>query len=452
MLPKAKREAMYTIYAFCRHIDDIVDGDSDMSEKQELLQAWREELDNIYDKKVPATEIGRRIYKNCMRFKLPKEEFMKLIDSISMDIPQPLQAPSLNEFYAYCRGVAGVPGNLSLRIFGCADEKIINDLATTLGNALQITNILRDVKEDAMSNRLYIPREFLQKANISSKDPRSVVVDKNLAVAREELAKLADADFKKADVLIQKLDKKTARPVKMIAAIYRKYFEHPIPENMPLLEDLYNALLTQDEPEARHVAAALEIYVKGSLNIFNHHTNVDINNRIVCFDIKQLGKQLKKLGMLIVQDAVWGRVTANRSAGKSTRYYADEFHLLLKEEQTAAYSVEIWKRFRKWGGIPTALTQNVKDLLASPEVSNIFENSDFVYMLNQANGDRQILAKQLNISPHQLSYVTHSGEGEGLLFFGNVILPFVDHFPKDLELYRILTTRLSEVAEAQKHE
>ncbi len=155
--------------------------------------------------------------------------------------------------------------------------------------------------------------------------------------------------------------------------------------------------------------------------------------------------------MLIVQDAVWGRVTANREAGKSTRYYADEFHLLLKEEQTAAYSVEIWKRFRKWGGIPTALTQNVKDLLASPEVSNIFENSDFVYMLNQANGDRQILAKQLNISPHQLSYVTHSGEGEGLLFFGNVILPFVDHFPKDLELYRILTTRLSEVVEA-KHE
>ena len=230
-----------------------------------------------------------------------------------------------------------------------------------------------------------------------------------------------------------------------VHVIYRKYFENPTPENMPLLEDLYNALLTQDEPEARHVAAALEIYVKGSLNIFNHHTNVDINNRIVCFDIKQLGKQLKKLGMLIVQDAVWGRVTANREAGKSTRYYVDEFHLLLKEEQTAAYSVEIWKRFRKWGGIPTGLTQNVKDLLASPEVSNIFENSDFVYMLNQANGDRQILAKQLNISPHQLSYVTHSGEGEGLLFFGNVILPFVDRFPKDTGLYRILTTKPGEV-------
>ena len=229
--------------------------------------------------------------------------------------------------------------------------------------------------------------------------------------------------------------------------IYRKYFADPCPENMPILEDLYNALLQQDEKEAHHVATALEIYVKGSLNLFNHKTNVNVNNRIVCFDIKQLGKQLKKLGMLIVQDAVWGRVTANRSAGKSTRYYADEFHLLLKEEQTAAYSVEIWKRFRKWGGIPTGLTQNVKDLLSSREVENIFENSDMIIMLNQAAGDRQILAKQLNISPHQLSYVTHSGEGEGLLFFGNVILPFVDRFPTDLELYRIMTTKLGEVSE-----
>ena len=228
--------------------------------------------------------------------------------------------------------------------------------------------------------------------------------------------------------------------------IYNRYFNAPRPENMPLLEDLYNALLQQEEKEAHHVATALEIYVKGSLSLFNHRTNVDIQNRLVCYDIKELGKQLKKLGMLIVQDQVWGRVTANRAAGKSTRYYMDEFHLLLKEEQTAAYSVEIWKRFRKWGGIPTGITQNVKDLLSSYEVQNIFENSDFVYMLNQAAGDRQILAKQLNISPHQLSYVTHSGEGEGLLFFGNVILPFVDRFPQDLELYRIMTTKLGEVA------
>ena len=228
--------------------------------------------------------------------------------------------------------------------------------------------------------------------------------------------------------------------------IYQKYFDNPVPENMPVLEDLYNVLLAQEEKEAHHVATALEIYVKGSLNLFNHRTNVDINNRLVCYDIKELGKQLKKLGMLIVQDQVWGRVTANREAGKSTRYYMDEFHLLLKEEQTAAYSVEIWKRFRKWGGIPTGITQNVKDLLSSREVENIFENSDFIYMLNQASGDRAILAKQLNISPHQLSYVTHSGEGEGLLFYGNVILPFVDHFPTDLELYRIMTTKPGEVS------
>ena len=231
--------------------------------------------------------------------------------------------------------------------------------------------------------------------------------------------------------------------------IYQKYFEDPRPENMPLLQDLYEALLKQEEKEARHVATALEIYVTGSLNIFNHRTNVDITNRIVCFDIKDLGKQMKKIGMLVVQDQVWGRVTQNRSAGKATRYFMDEFHLLLKEEQTAAYSVEIWKRFRKWGGIPTGITQNVKDLLSSREVENIFENSDFIIMLNQAAGDRAILAKQLNISPHQLSYVTHSGEGEGLLFFGNVILPFVDRFPTDLELYKIMTTKLTEVKERE---
>ena len=161
-------------------------------------------------------------------------------------------------------------------------------------------------------------------------------------------------------------------------------------------------------------------------------------------------KQLKKLGMLIVQDQTWNRVTINRAEKKSTRYYMDEFHLLLKEEQTAAYSVEIWKRFRKWGGIPTAITQNVKDLLASREVENIFENSDFVLMLNQAQGDRTILAKQLNISPQQMKYVTHTEAGEGLIFYGNVVLPFVDRFPKDTELYRVMTTKPEEVSESRK--
>ena len=229
-----------------------------------------------------------------------------------------------------------------------------------------------------------------------------------------------------------------------VRLVYREYLADPTPEKMPILEDLYNALLKQEEKEAHYIATALEIYVTGSLNVFNHRTNVDIHSRIVSYDIKELGKQLKKIGMLIVQDQVWNRVTVNREARKSTRYYIDEMHLLLKEEQTAAYSVEIWKRFRKWGGIPTGITQNVKDLLSSREVENIFENSDYIYMLNQASGDRQILAKHLNISPHQLSYVTHSGEGEGLLFYGSVILPFVDRFPKDTELYSIMTTKLSD--------
>ena len=181
--------------------------------------------------------------------------------------------------------------------------------------------------------------------------------------------------------------------------IYQRYFDNPAPENMPILEDLYDALLKQDEKEAHHVATALEIYVKGSLKLFNNRTNVDIQNRLVCFDIKELGNQLKKIGMLIVQDQVWGRVT---------------------------------------------------DLLRSPEIANILENSDFIYMLNQASDDRSILAQRLNISPHQLSYVTNSGEGEGLLFYGNVILPFIDRFPTDLELYRIMTTKLNEVAQEKE--
>ena len=231
-----------------------------------------------------------------------------------------------------------------------------------------------------------------------------------------------------------------------VRMVYQDYLADPKPEQMPILEDLYNILRNQKEPEAQRIATALEIYVHGSLNVFNHRTNVDVNNRFVCYDIKELGKQLKKLGMLIVQDQVWNRVTINRAQHKATRYYMDEFHLLLKEEQTAAYSVEIWKRFRKWGGIPTGITQNVKDLLASREIENIFENSDFVYLLNQASGDRQILSKALNISPSQQNYITNSNAGEGLIFYGSTIVPFKDDFPKDTQLYRIMTTRVEEIA------
>ncbi|UQF11434.1 VirB4-like conjugal transfer ATPase, CD1110 family [Vagococcus lutrae] len=226
--------------------------------------------------------------------------------------------------------------------------------------------------------------------------------------------------------------------------IYEKYFEDPKPENMPILQDLYDMLRNQEEAVGRKLATEMEIYVSGSLNVFNNHSNVDLNKQLLCFDIKELGTQLKKIGMLVIQDQVWNKVSQNRGS-RATRYYIDEFHLLLKDEQTAQYSVEIWKRFRKWGGIPTGITQNVKDLLASQEIENIFDNTDFVLMLNQAPGDRDILASKLKISSPQLRYVTNSNAGEGLVFFGNTIVPFVDKFPKDTILYQKMTTKPEEV-------
>ncbi len=214
-------------------------------------------------------------------------------------------------------------------------------------------------------------------------------------------------------------------------------------EKMPILEDLWNELKNSGRTASR-LANSLELYVHGTQNIFNHRSNVNMHNRVICFDIKELNNQLLKLGMLIIQDTVWNRVSRNRNR-KATRYYIDEFHLLLKEEQTAKYSVEMWKRFRKWGGVPTGITQNVKDLLSSQEIENIFDNSDFIYMLNQAAGDRVILQEKLHISDEQIKYVTNSGAGQGLLFFGDTILPFTDEFPKDTKLYSLMTTNPNEI-------
>ena len=276
-------------------------------------------------------------------------------------------------------------------------------------------------------------------------------LDLNLDYADEDNPLSLKSDFVLSFCELIIDDKNGLKPVqktvidRCVRLIYKPYLNDPRPENMPILQDLYEMLRKQEEKEAQYIASALEIYVFGSMNVFNHRTNVNISSRIVCYDIKKLGKQLTKLGMLIVQDQVWNRVTVNRAARKCTRYYIDELHLLLKEEQTASFTVEIWKRFRKWGGIPTGITQNAKDLLRSKEIENIFENSDYIYMLNQGNADRELLAQKLGISPHQLSYVTNSGEGQGLLFYGSVLLPFVDHFPRDTELYRIMTTKLSEV-------
>lgn len=233
---------------------------------------------------------------------------------------------------------------------------------------------------------------------------------------------------------------------KCVQRIYKEFIENsPDTAKMPLLSDLQYELKKEGEVALR-VSNSLEMFVNGSQNLFNHHTNIDMQNRLICFDIKELGSQLKKVGMLIVQDTVWNRVSENRNRKKITRYYIDEFHLLLKEEQTAKYSSEIWKRFRKWGGIPTGITQNVKDLLQSKEVENIFDNSDFVYMLNQASGDRDILAEKLHISKEQMEYVTNSGPGEGLIRYDKVLLPFTDHFPTNTQMYKLMTTKLTESA------
>ena len=232
-----------------------------------------------------------------------------------------------------------------------------------------------------------------------------------------------------------------------IPQIYREYLKDPKPERMPVLGDLYQCLRSQEEGQAQELATALELYVSGSLSYLNHQTNVNINNRVVCYDISALGQNLKKPGMLTVQNNIWQRTTINRYAGKTTRIYLDEFHLLLKEPQTAAYTAEIYKRFRKWNGIPTALTQNVKDLLDSPEIENILENSDFILMLNQAASDRNILAQRLGISPQELTHITNSGAGEGLLFFGDKIIPFIDKFPTDTKLYQVMTTKPADLAE-----
>ncbi len=246
-------------------------------------------------------------------------------------------------------------------------------------------------------------------------------------------------------------DKEGLQPVertiidRCVRLVYREYLAHPDPEQMPLLQDLYDILNRQPEPEARRLATALEIYVSGSLSIFNHRTNIDFERRVVCIDLEKLGTGLRKIAVHIMQDLTHTRVSMNFAAGKYTWCYYDEFHVLLQDELTARYFVTIWKMLRKKGCIPSALTQNVKDLLASREIENILENSDFMVLLSQAQGDRKILAEKLGISPHQLSYVTHSEPGEGLLFFGNTILPFVDHFPKDTRLSQIMTTRPEEV-------
>lgn len=217
---------------------------------------------------------------------------------------------------------------------------------------------------------------------------------------------------------------------------------------MPLLQNLYETLCQQPEPEARRIATALELYCTGSLNMFNHPTNVQTDNRITCIVLKSMGENLRKIAMHITNELVTQAVDENFSRSLATWCYYDEFHILLQDALSASYFVRVWKMLRKKGCVPSALTQNVKDLLASREIENILENSDFMILLSQAQGDRAILAKQLGISEHQLSYIAHSNSGEGLLFFGNTTIPFVDRFPRG-EIYNLLTTRPEDIREAQ---
>ena len=220
---------------------------------------------------------------------------------------------------------------------------------------------------------------------------------------------------------------------------------------MPLLQDLYEELLKQPEPEARRVATALELYCTGSLNLFNHPTNVKTDCRVVCIVLKGMGDNLRKIAMHVTNEFVNSSVNTNYQSGISTWCYFDEFHVLLRDQLTASYFVSIWQMLRKRGCVPSALTQNVKHLLASPEIQNILDNTDFMILLSQAQSDRTILAKQLGISEHQLSYITHSNSGEGLLFYGNVTIPFVDRFPRG-EIYDLLTTRPEDMKNETKNE
>ncbi|UOE96316.1 conjugal transfer protein TraE [Alkalihalobacillus sp. LMS39] len=236
---------------------------------------------------------------------------------------------------------------------------------------------------------------------------------------------------------------------KCVQIIYRPFIENPIPENIPILENLFNAFKNSNSVEGNDLADALELYVHGSLNIFNNRTTINTNNRLICFNIKELGSNLRELGMLVLQDHVWNKVTMNRNK-KRTWYYMDEFHKLLAEEQTSNYSVEFWKRFRKWGGIPTGITQNVKDLLLSPRIETIIDNTDFVYLLNQATSDRVILQQKFEISNYQADYITNSDEGSGLIVYNGIILPFKDKFPHDNSLYPVMTTKTDEIKQFEE--
>ena len=225
------------------------------------------------------------------------------------------------------------------------------------------------------------------------------------------------------------------------ATVYRKYVNENFTGITPTLQDFHAELMKQNEPEAQGLALAIELFTKGSLNTFAQQTNVDVNNRIICYDIKELGKQLKTIGMLVVLDSIFNRITKNRELGRNTYIYIDEIYILFANEYSANFLFELWKRVRKYGAMCTGITQNISDLLVSHTACTMLANSEFLIMLNQAATDRQELAKLLNISDTQLSYITNSDAGQGLLKVGGSLVPFGDKFPKSTKLYKLMSTR-----------
>lgn len=230
-----------------------------------------------------------------------------------------------------------------------------------------------------------------------------------------------------------------------VREIYKEYFKNPKKENIPILEDLYNELLSYKTDISYELCESLEFYVKGSMNIFNHHTNIDIKKRIICYDINSLGEKLRKIGMQIIQNEVWNRVTVNRNKKILTRYYVDEAHLFFEDTTTAKFNTQVYKRFRKYGGVPTLMTQNVKNILAYKGVEDIFENTDFILILKQAPKDREIMARLLNLSLEQEKYISNPDKGSGLIKFGKDIVPFENKFPKTTKLYKLLQTSFREI-------
>ena len=213
---------------------------------------------------------------------------------------------------------------------------------------------------------------------------------------------------------------------------------------VPTLCVLREKLLEQPEEEARDLALALELFTTGSLDIFGHESTVDLDKRIVVFDIHGLGEQLKPTGLLVITDTILNRVTLNWKKGKRTHIFIDEFHVVFENEQSGIFFNSAWRQFRKRNGYPTAITQNVEYLLDSVQASTMLSNSEFVVMLNQAFSDRAKLSKLLNISDEQMSYVTNADAGCGLIKYGSALVPFINRFPKDTELYRLMTTRPGE--------